>query len=65
MPKHNVTQAFNYAAGGTTVHYKKGLQELPPGAAAHALEHGFIARPKANKPAAEPAPAEAKETKGA
>lgn len=65
MPKHNVTQAFNYAEGGNTVHYKKGLQELPPGAAAYALEHGFIASPKANKHAAEPTPAEAKETKGA
>lgn len=65
MPQYNVTQAFNYAAGGTTVHYKKGLQELPPGAAAHALEHGFIAEPKTNKPAAEPTLADAKETKGA
>ncbi|QJD58195.1 glycogen branching protein [Pseudomonas sp. gcc21] len=60
MPKHNVTQAFNYAAGGTTVHYKKGVQDLSPGAVTFAQAHGFIAKPKADKPAAEPAPAEAK-----
>lgn len=60
MPKHNVTQAFNYAAGGTTVHYKKGQQDLPPGAAAFALEQGFIAKPKTDKPAAEPESAQGK-----
>lgn len=56
MPKVTVSVPFNFRAGGKVEHFKAGLADLSPAALAHAEKHGFLAKPKADKPGASAAP---------
>lgn len=62
MPKATVKTSFTFKEGVQAKLYKKGDVELSDAALAHAHEHGYVDKPKAEQPKGEKPAAKATDT---